>query len=164
MSRETFATVFIGHAYAPQCKSYSLPVFRKMMRSIERELNSATEAANGPRVVFITELDCDSPLIRLALLRVLEQARFAVVDISDNNPNVLFELGHLAARGVPVKILKSRSSLSAGYKIPIYVDSDDVEFYAHSSDVRNVVTRWLRGQILRPTHAGPAGALLEHAL
>jgi hypothetical protein len=152
--------VFIGHAYAPQCKSYSLAAFREMMDAIERELKALSAAAGGPRVSFVTELSCDGHLMRSALLRVLTEVRLAIVDISDNNPNVLFELGHLAARGVPVKILKSHSSLAAGYRVPIYVDRDDVEFYAHASDVRNVVTRWLRTQMrlddVRPAIAATA--------
>ena len=149
--------VFIGHAFAPRCNSYSLRVFRETMRAIERDVNLVSEA----RMAFVTELEGRGPSMRAALLRVLSEARLGVVDISDNNPNVLFELGHLAARGVPLMILKSQASLAAGYKIPVYVDPRDVTRYTHVDEVRNPVTRWLRAQTRL---ANGAGVLPEAAL
>ncbi|MES1156178.1 MAG: hypothetical protein ABUL73_00240 [Alphaproteobacteria bacterium] len=156
--------VFIGHSFAPRCNSYVLHAFRETMQAIEREVNSASEASGAPRVAFVTEIDGQGQVMRAALLRVLAEARLGVIDISDNNPNVLFELGHLAARGVPLMILKSEDSFSTGYKIPVYVDPKDVESYAHVGDVKAGVTRWLRAQMRLAMGAGAASGLPEAAL
>lgn len=136
--------VFIGHSFSPRCGSYLLSQFRETMRSIETELNSEVR---GPAVTFVTELTCEPHLVSSSLLELLAKTRFGVLDISDNNPNVLFELGHLRARGVPVQILKSQKSLAAGYEMPIYVRETEVEFYADALEIGPLVMGWLRPQI-----------------
>lgn len=147
--------VFIAHSFSPQCSSYSLADFRGTMQSIEDELNSV--ARHGQEISFITELSCARDLMRSALLHVLADARLGIVDISDNNPNVLFELGHLCARGVPVKILKSRASLAAGYRTPIYVDGKDIELYAGAAELKDVVKGWLAAQLRQISRQSRSG-------
>jgi hypothetical protein len=117
------------------------------MLEIERDLNRAAAAKGGLHVRFVTELQGDDASVRSALFETLAQTDFAVVDVSDNNPNVLFELGHFAARGVPAIILKSRGSVAAGFRCPIYIDPDEVHFYEELNELAGVVASWLTAQL-----------------
>jgi hypothetical protein len=68
----------------------------------------------------------------------IDQAQFAVVDVSESNPNVLFELGILLARRKPTIIIRNTGIAEwTGERVPSdVVGVERIEYWNTSEDLR----------------------------
>ncbi len=119
--------VFASHAFRPLCGSYAHDDYLSALDRLQAQLNTAHEGQNHPCFEFTAKVD--APCARTALLRMLQDADFGLIDISDNNQNVLFEAGFLTGKGVPVQYFKSQRSLDLGFAAPLYVPQQSLCVY-----------------------------------
>jgi len=73
----------------------------------------------------------------------IDQCHFAIVDVSESNPNVLFELGILLARRKPAVIIRNTEIAEwAGARVPSdVVGVERVEYQNTSEDLRSKLTK-----------------------
>ena len=119
--------VFASHAFRPLCGSYAHADYLSALDHLQAQLNVTYDGRDHPCFKFTSKVD--APCTRTALLRMLQDADFGLIDISDNNQNVLFEAGFLTGKGVPVQYFKSQRSLDLGFAAPLYVPQQSLCIY-----------------------------------
>lgn len=72
--------------------------------------NLITPAANQAGFAVKTARREDSDLIHHTIIKELLNAPLVICDITDHNPNVLFELGIRLSKELPVVIIKTRDT------------------------------------------------------
>lgn len=133
------AKVFVGHAYNPRCGSYNLADFRLAVRAAIASVEQALQVSVEP----VFEFQNPDNQVRDMLVAALQIADCGIIDVSDLNANVLYELGYLHARGVPVLIVKSNSSIRANYALPFYVPKGEAVVYESLDRLRFEVEGYL---------------------
>lgn len=142
--------VFIGHAFAPRCGSYSLNEFRlsvqKLLQSTEDHLKSKGVFVDIHPILQFSDF---SKSINEQLIAALRMADIAILDVSDNNPNVFFEFGFLSSQGMPTIILKSKQSAASGYELPVDVAGRLFFEYDSIEDITNLAHLYLNSLVER---------------
>ena len=137
--------LFVGHAYRPRCLSYELKDFRGAVNQAIAQAEQAVAVKIDP--VFEFEDAEFSPKNRL--VDSLLTADVGITDVSDLNANVLYELGFLRARDVPVLVLKSSLSIARNFAWPFYVDPNEATIYEDLNQIRDAVAAWLQSNAAR---------------
>jgi hypothetical protein len=89
------------------------------LRRLAKDIILPIVSSEGFKVVTPEEGDIDT--IMHQILLNLEQADFLVADISNNNPNVMYELGVYHSFGKPYIVIKDTSIENEGAKTPFDV-------------------------------------------
>src|SRR6266498_490479 len=82
----------------------SLGFFQEVLRSL------ITPAGNGAGFAVETAAQAGSDVIQSTIINQLLTADLVVADLTDHNPNVLFELGIRLAKELPVAIIKAEGT------------------------------------------------------
>lgn len=137
MSEYREISIFVAHAFSPVNKVYELDSFRKSIYVlIENVRNHLRTTLAGFNLKPIIELNEFTERISPQIDQQLGNCHFAIVDISDNNANVMYELGQLNARGIPNVIIKSRKS---ELPIPLDISSKLIFFYNDIKDIESML-------------------------
>jgi hypothetical protein len=91
---------FVEKGHAPRAQGF----FREVLKSL------ITPAANGAGFAVETAAQAGSDVIQSTIINQLLSADLVVADLSDHNPNVLFELGIRIAKELPVAIIKAEGT------------------------------------------------------
>jgi hypothetical protein len=112
----TTLTVFFSYAFDPTSPAYERSeILSVVERACEIAATSLRRAQQPVRFVVEAELTGYGGSLSTELSRKLGECDLAIVDISDANPNVYFELGYLSAIKRPAIVVRARS---AGSDIP----------------------------------------------
>lgn len=137
MSEYREISIFVAHAFNPVNKVYELDSFRKSIYVLIEKVRGDLRAHFlGFNIKPIIELNEFTERISPQIDQLVGNCHFAIVDISDNNPNVMYELGQLTARGIPSVIIKSRKS---EFPIPLDVSSKLIFFYNDIKDIETML-------------------------
>lgn len=82
----------------------------------------------GIEVKHPVDIDQAKPLFQ-GILEFLEQAEFLVADISDLNPNIIFEIGYALARELPIVILVDHKT-----DIPVSIRYESLHFIRYDKE------------------------------
>ena len=155
MARERAIRVFLSYAFEPWQKAYKAPEIRAM-------LDRAVEAAGrrpglaGRDVRLVTDYAMEpGRILRDEIHRKLRASDVAVVDISDNNPNVLYELGYMEALGKYPPILLKSNKEKEKYKVPSDINNKIYLPYDHIDDVEGLLANALEKQVAEMLDAPP---------
>jgi hypothetical protein len=104
--------IFVAHAFRPKGDPYTLSGFRAALQQLVNCAKIKVRQRHGVRLQVETFFELTEFRGRLSegIQSFLRTCDVAVADISDNEPNVLYELGFLHARRIPVLLIKARKS------------------------------------------------------
>ena len=137
MERERVIRIFLSYAFKPWQGAYKAPEIRSML---DRAVASAAkqQGLEGRNVRLVPDYVMEpGRILRDEIHRKIRSSDMAVVDISDNNPNVLYELGYMDALGKYPPILLKSNREKDKYEVPSDINSkiyipydciDDAEF------------------------------------
>lgn len=100
--------LFVGHPFAPRKELFDVAVFRKLVSEVVRGLNKVAAESGLPVLRTFFEASDFQVGLNQQLELVLERADCALLEVSDANPNVMYEAGFLTARSVPTVLLRSK--------------------------------------------------------
>lgn len=125
--------IFVAHSFKPLNDAYDLNAFRKsVLALIDNVRASLTKRFFELTLRPIVEMVEFTERLPTQIGRQLDSCHFGLIDISDNNPNVLYELGYLAARGVPRIVFKWKKS---EYPIPADISTELIFMYDDISEI-----------------------------
>lgn len=131
--------VFVAHAFQPKNRAYELGEFRKAISELFEEVTTTLQREYlGFKLKPIVDMNDYDRRLPTNIEEQLKNCNFAIIDISDNNPNVLFELGQLSARNKPYIIIKSSRSRT-DYPIPADITDRLVCFYDEITDIKRLL-------------------------
>jgi hypothetical protein len=109
--------IFISHPFEPKNEAYNLESFRSNIRLLisEAENNVRKEYRDFELEKIFQFNDFESPLSS-QVESSIRKSHFAIVDITENKPNIFYEYGLLYALGIPV--LMTKSSKVKDFPIP----------------------------------------------
>lgn len=120
--------LFVAHAFEPRSKAFNRREFKNTVNYIVAELiESGLASLNA-----VYGVKFDETVISEALMQLLKTADIGLIEISDNNPNVLYEYGYLMAAGKPTILIRSKRAARHGPDVPadikgrIFVEYDDL--------------------------------------
>lgn len=132
-------SIFVGHPYKPKNEVYKLEEFRTSVYALlDRVKDSLNTAFRGFSINTILQVNEFHERLPAQIEKQITNCHFGIFDISDNNPNVLYELGYLSARGVPHAILKSKRS-EAEFPVPVDISNRLICFYNQISDIESLL-------------------------
>jgi len=127
-------TIFVSHAFNPKDVELDVGALRD---AVVEAVRLGTNASKAKKVGLSVETVFSMPLISEGLVAQIEAAlkatEIAIVDISDNNPNVMYELGYLRSKGVPCVILKSEQSKH--FEVPVDIRDRYINYYAAVGEI-----------------------------
>jgi hypothetical protein len=137
------------HPFKIEGKDYSLKCFiicsfQPFYRDV---VNVTTEVCSDHGIYAQTAEEIDSREILTKVCLFIDRADFAVVDVSESNPNVLLELGIVLARRKPAIIIRNATmAMARGVNIPAdIVGIERIEYTNTSEDLRAKLTQVCRG-------------------
>lgn len=123
MARERVVRIFLSYAFKPRQKAYKAPEIRAML---ERAVETAEErlGSAGRRVRLVPDYGMEPGHdLRDEVHKKIRASDVTVVDVSDNNPNVLYELGYMVALGKHPPILLKSNREKENYPLPSDISS-----------------------------------------
>jgi len=95
-------TAFVIMPFTEKCaESRPIAFFKEVLKSL------ITPAGNGAGFAIETAAQAGSDVIQSTIINQLLTADLVVADLTDHNPNVLFELGIRIAKDLPVALIKA---------------------------------------------------------
>lgn len=121
--------IFVAHAFQPYDDIYDVQEFRDAIQQLIKEAeNKISDEESGASFEVVTEMLEPSEKLPRQIRKQLERCDFGIVDISDNNPNVFYELGFLKSSNTPCVILKSKKSVRQ-FPIPADILDEHIIWY-----------------------------------
>lgn len=134
-------SVFVAHSFNPECGSYERDELRRVLREV---FDSVATDLELDRLEYKVQLNFEfsdyQETITDQLHRLLDEVDLGIVELSDNNRNVLYELGYMTAKGIPSIILKSKRSKALDFDMPVDISA---RFYCEYGDVTELATKLL---------------------
>lgn len=139
--------IFLSYAFTPKQKAYSQKEIQKVVReSITIAKRKLGKMARNITIEPDFELTEYGGILKAELLSKISAADISIVDISDNNPNVFYELGFIDANKKPAIIMKSTKA-SDRYRVPSDISDRFYMQYDSISDVRDKLAESLKKRI-----------------
>lgn len=155
MERERVIRIFLSYAFKPWQNAYRAPEIRSML---DRAVASAAkrQSLEGRNARLVPDYVMKPGRILWdEIHKKIRSSDMAVVDISDNNPNVLYELGYMDALGkYPAILLKSNKEKDK-YDVPSDINSKIYIPYDHIDDVESELTDTIESQVMEILNAPP---------
>ena len=118
MRQERTLRIFLSYAFTPWQKAYKQQEIKAMLnRAVESAGGRESLAGRNARLVPDYALEAGR-VIREEIHEKIRASDMAVVDISDNNPNVMYELGYMDALGKYPPILLKSNREKEKYTVP----------------------------------------------
>lgn len=112
--------IFVSHPFVPKNATYNLKQFRS---NIKRLINKAGDIVNEEHQDFDINIVFDFADFKETLPQQVEtnirNSHLAIVDITENKPNIFYEYGLLYGLNIPVILIKAEKSLK---KFPLPSD------------------------------------------
>jgi hypothetical protein len=110
--------IFLSYAFTPKQEAYTKDEIQKVL---EEAIESAKQKLGGGIKDYRIEADYElteyGGILKAELLSKIASSHILIADISDNNPNVFYELGFIDALKKPTIIIKSRKEEDQ-YQVP----------------------------------------------
>lgn len=137
MTKKTIR-IFLSYAFTPKQNAYSKKEIQQVLEDsikIVRRKLGKEKGKVGIKADY--ELSEYGGVLRSELLSKIGAADIFIVDISDNNPNVFYELGYIDALKKPAIILKSRKE-EDHYQVPSDISD---RFFLKYDSINNITTK-----------------------
>lgn len=155
MERERVIRIFLSYAFEPWQNAYRAPEIRAMLdRAVAAAGKRQSLAGRNVRLVPDYALE-PGRILRDEIHRKIRASDAAVVDISDNNPNVLYELGYMDALGKYPPILLKSNKKKEKYKVPTDINSKIYIPYDHIGDAEFKLADAIERQVTDILNAPP---------
>lgn len=155
MSRERTLRIFLSYAFEPWQNAYKQEEIRAMLdRAVELAGARASLAGRNARLVPDYAVDAGR-VIREEIHGKIRSSDMAVVDISDNNPNVMYELGYMDALGKYPPILLKSNKEKEKYTVPSDISNVLYIPYDHIDDAEAPLADELEKQAVSILDAQP---------
>ena len=155
MARVRAVRVFLSYAFKPWQKAYKAPEIRAMLeRAVEDAGKRPGLAGRGVKLVPDYAME-PGRILRDEIHRKIRASDVAVVDISDNNPNVLYELGYMDALGKYPPILLKSNREKEKYEVPSDINNKIYLPYDHIDDMETPLADALEKQVTGILDAPP---------
>lgn len=148
MTRERTVRVFLSYAFTPLQYAYTKDEMLDVLEGvIEKARQDLRLADKNVKLVPNFAFDEYGRILRDQILQRIETSDIVIVDISDNNPNVLYELGYADAfkRDDAILIKSNKGE----YKVPSDIRPKQYLEYDKISDVRDELAEALKTKINR---------------
>lgn len=155
MERERVIRIFLSYAFKPWQDAYKAPEIRAML---DRAVASAEKlkSLEGGSVKLVPDYVMEPGRILWdEIHKKIKSSDMAVVDISDNNPNVLYELGYMDALGKYSPILLKSNKEKEKYKVPSDINSKIYISYDRIDDAESELTDAIERQVIEILNAPP---------
>lgn len=155
MERERVIRIFLSYAFKPWQDAYKAPEIRAML---DRAVASAEKrkSLEGRSVKLVPDYVMEpGRILRDEIHKKIKSSDMAVVDISDNNPNVLYELGYMDALGKYPAILLKSNRKKEKYKVPSDINSMIYISYDRIDDGESELTDAIEKQVIEILNAPP---------
>lgn len=155
MAKERVVQIFLSYAFEPRQKAYKAPEIRAML---ERAVEAAEKRLGtaGRRVQLAPDYVMDlGHNLRDEVHKKIRASDVMVVDISDNNPNVLYELGYMDALGKRPPILLKSNREKKRYQTPSDINSAVYLPYDHIDDAEAPLAKAIEKQVAGMLDAPP---------
>lgn len=156
MTRERTIRVFLSYAFAPWQNAYTRDEMLEVMQSvIEKARQDLRLTDKNVKLVPNFALGDIGRILRDQILQRIETSDIVIADISDNNPNVLYELGYADALKRDGAILTKSNKEKEKYTVPSDVRLKQYLSYDKISDVRDELAEALKARITLILDAPP---------
>lgn len=155
MARERAVRIFLSYAFEPRQRAYKEPEIRAMLdRAVDAAGRRPSLAGRLVRLVpdYAMELGRN---LRDEVHKKIRASDVTVVDISDNNPNVLYELGYMDALGKHPPILLKSNMEKDAYPPPSDIHSQIYLPYDRIDDVEEPLADAIERQVCEMLDAPP---------
>ncbi len=146
MTKKTIR-IFLSYAFTSKQNAYSQSeikeVLQKAIKSAKKKIGNKAKDLNILEDFELTEY---GGVLKAELLAKISAADILIVDISDNNPNVFYELGYVDANKKPVIIMKSNKGKKL-YKIPSDIADRFYLEYEKISSIKEKLAESLKKRI-----------------
>lgn len=136
-------SVFLTYAFRPRQQAYSRS---EIVTAIERACSTARSDLQPawPDIRFnvTAELSEYGGFLNQEIMHRLQQADICIVEVSDNNPNVFYELGVIHALGKPAVLLKSERN-EEDFRVPSDVVGVLLLKYETVSDIQGRLAEYI---------------------
>lgn len=123
--------IFFSYAFKPAQNAYSLSEFQTVFKeAIDNMRIQLGDKAKKVDFYLDFQLSEYGGMLNSELLTKMRSANICVIDVSDNNPNVLYELGHIHALNKKSIIIKSKKDEE---KYPIPTDLSGIFYLKYDS-------------------------------
>lgn len=139
--------IFLSYALTPKQDAYTKDEIQRVLEdAISLVKQKLGERIKGFRIEADYELTEYGGILRAELLSKISNADIFIADISDNNPNVFYELGYVDALKKPTIIIKSRKD-EERYQIPSDISDRFYLKYDQISDIKDRLVDSLKKRI-----------------
>ena len=115
--------IFLSYAFTPRQNAYEqkeiCQVLSDVVSSVEKKMQLRER---GIKIVQDFALTEHGRVLRDEILKKIKSADIMIVDISDNNPNVLYELGYADALKMDSAIITKSTKEIDTYEVPTDID------------------------------------------
>jgi hypothetical protein len=137
---KTIINIFVSFAYKPEYGAYEKDDFESTFKTLFEDVENDLQEHNLKINPFFEITDNFGEKIPNGIIDKINLADFSIVDISINNPNVLYELGGLTMLNKGNFIIKKPIKLDDGKFIEIPTDIDRNLVFTYD-DIQHLVTR-----------------------
>ncbi|HZS74067.1 MAG TPA: hypothetical protein VFA69_06140 [Candidatus Nitrosotalea sp.] len=139
--------IFLSYAFTPKQGAYTKDEIQRVLEEgIDSVKQKLGERIRNFRIEADYELTEYGGILRSELLSKISNADIFIADISDNNPNVFYELGYIDALKKPTIIIKSRKE-EEQYQIPSDISDRFYLKYDKITDVKDRLADSLKKRI-----------------
>lgn len=155
MKRERTLRIFLSYAFTPWQKAYEQREIKAMLdRAVKSVDKRDSIAGRNARLVPDYALEVGR-VLREEIHKKIRSSDMAVVDISDNNPNVMYELGYMDALGKYPPILLKSNKEKDTYTVPSDINNIHHIPYDHIDDAEAPLADTLEAQAVSILDARP---------
>lgn len=148
--------IFLSYAFKPKQSAYTQSEIQQVLeKSVKVAKESFGERVKNIQIKLDYELTEYGEVLRTELLSKIAAADIFIVDISDNNPNVFYELGYIDAMRKDKAIIIKSSKESDLYKVPSDISDKFYLRYDHIEDIVDKLANALKKRIEEILDAPP---------
>ena len=148
MIKKRVLYIFLSYAFEPKQDAYSKEEIKKVLCDSINLINKQFDIqSKNVQIKLIYKLKKYGNVLTAELLAKIKSADIFIVDISDNNPNVFYELGYIDAIHKNKAIIIKSNKKSSSYNVPSDISDRFYLKYDSISDISEEITLALREHI-----------------
>lgn len=144
MIKKRVIHIFLSYAFEPKQDAYSKEEIQKVLKD---SINPINIQFKNIQIKLSYELTEYGNIFTAELLTKIKSADIFIVDISDNNPNVFYELGYIDATHKNKAIIIKSNKKATSYNVPSDISDRFYLKYDSISDISEKITLALRERI-----------------
>lgn len=157
MARERIVRIFLSYAFTPRQNAYTqreiCDVLSSAVSSVEKKLQLSDKNVKLVQDFALTEY---GRVLRDEILQKIKSADIMIVDISDNNPNVLYELGYADALKMDSSIIIKSVKEMETYEVPTDINVKNRIQYEKVEDIKDKMATELEKRVRDMLDAPPS--------